>query len=193
MVKLDKIYTRGGDGGKTSLGGGERVAKNDLRVQSYGTVDEANAVIGLARLYTDGGTDAMLDRIQNDLFDLGADLCRPEAPKREGGEKEGGSALRITEAQVKRLEDEIDDMNADLEPLTSFILPGGTEAAAWLHLGRTVVRRSERLMCALAEDEAVNPEAIKYANRLSDHLFVLARALNDGGKKDVLWRPGQHR
>ena len=192
MVKLDKIYTRGGDGGKTSLGGGARVAKNDSRVQAYGTADEANAVIGLARLHVDagadGGADEMLGRIQNDLFDLGADLCRPE-----GSEKEGGSALRVTAAQVKRLEDEIDQMNAGLEPLTSFILPGGTEASAWLHLGRTVVRRCERLICALAEAEDVNPEAVKYANRLSDHLFVLARVLNDKGKKDVLWQPGAHR
>ncbi len=196
MVKLDKIYTRGGDGGETSLGGGGRVAKNDLRVQSYGTADEANAVIGLARLHVDGGADGdsdeMLGRIQNDLFDLGADLCRPEG----GGkakDKEGADRLRITEDQVKRLEDEIDQMNADLEPLTSFILPGGSEASAWLHLGRTVVRRCERLMCALAETETVNPEAVKYANRLSDHLFVLARTLNDRGKKDVLWQPGAHR
>ncbi len=196
MVKLDKIYTRGGDGGVTSLGGGGRVAKNDLRVRAYGTVDEANAVIGLARLHVDDdtspGADAMLGRIQNDLFDLGADLCRPE-----GDEKKGRGALRVTEAQVKRLEDEIDRMNAGLEPLTSFILPGGTEASAWLHLGRTVVRRCERLICALIEDgaeaEAINPETVKYANRLSDHLFVLARTLNDRGKKDVLCRPGQHR
>ncbi len=188
MVKLDKIYTRGGDGGETSLGGGGRVAKNDLRVQAYGTTDEANAVIGLARLHVDGDGDAMLGRIQNDLFDLGADLCRPE-----GSEKEGAEALRITAAQVKRLEDEIDEMNAGLEPLDSFILPGGTEAAAWLHLGRTVVRRAERLICALTETEDVNPEAVKYANRLSDHLFVLARLVNDQGKKDVLWQPGQHR
>ncbi len=188
MVKLDKIYTRGGDAGMTSLGGGERVAKNDLRVRAYGTTDEANAVIGLARLHVDGDADAMLGRIQNDLFDLGADLCRPE-------DKEGQEALRITEAQVKRLEDEIDAMNADLEPLTSFILPGGSEAAAWLHLGRTVVRRAERLICALTETEGenVNPEAIKYANRLSDHLFVLARVVNEQGKKDVLWQPGANR
>ncbi len=186
MVKLDKIYTRGGDGGETSLGGGGRVAKNDPRVQAYGTADEANAVIGLARLHVDGDADAMLGRIQNDLFDLGADLCRPE-------DKDGEEALRITQAQVKRLEDEIDQMNAGLEPLASFILPGGTEASAWLHLGRTVVRRSERLICALAATEDVNPEAVKYANRLSDHLFVLARTLNDRGKKDVLWQPGQHR
>ncbi len=192
MVKLDKIYTRGGDGGETSLGSGGRVAKNDLRVQAYGTADEANAVIGLARLHVDGGGDEMLGRIQNDLFDLGADLCRPEGGEK-AKDKEGAGALRITQAQVKRLEDEIDEMNADLEPLTSFILPGGSEASAWLHLGRTVVRRSERLICALAATEDVNPEAVKYANRLSDHLFVLARHLNDRGKKDVLWQPGAHR
>ena len=187
MVKLDKIYTRGGDKGQTSLGGGQRVGKNDVRVQAYGTADEANAIIGLARLNADDKVDAMLSRIQNDLFDLGADLCRPQ-----GSDKEGG-ALRITAVQVKRLEDEIDAMNEDLEPLDSFILPGGTDAAAWLHLGRTVVRRSERLMCELAENESVNPEAVKYANRLSDHLFVLARHVNDGGKKDVLWQPGANR
>jgi cob(I)alamin adenosyltransferase len=194
MVKLDKIYTRGGDGGKTSLGGGARVAKNDPRVQAYGTADEANAVIGLARLHVDAGADGaadeMLGRIQNDLFDLGADLCRPE--DKDGDSKSEG-ALRVTAAQVKRLEDEIDQMNAGLEPLTSFILPGGTEASAWLHLGRTVVRRCERLICALAATEDVNPEAVKYANRLSDHLFVLARVLNDQGQKDVLWQPGAHR
>ena len=196
MVKLDRIYTRGGDGGETSLGGGGRVAKNDLRVQAYGTADEANAVIGLARLHVDAGAgdgaDEMLGRIQNALFDLGAALCRPEDPEK-AKDKESAGALRITQAQVKRLEDEIDRMNADLEPLASFILPGGTEASAWLHLGRTVVRRCERLICALAETEDVNPETVKYANRLSDHLFVLARTLNDRGKKDVLWQPGQHR
>jgi cob(I)alamin adenosyltransferase len=187
MVKLDKIYTRGGDGGKTSLGGGKRVGKNDIRVQAYGTADEANAIIGLARLYTDKEVDAMLGRIQNDLFDLGADLCRPQDGK---GQDE---SLRMTEDQVTRLEAEIDAINADLEPLTSFILPGGNEAAAWLHLSRTVVRRCERLICALAETEAVNPMTIQYANRLSDHLFVLARHLNNGGQNDVLWQPGAHR
>ena len=188
MVKLDKIYTRGGDKGETSLGSGRRVPKRHIRVAAYGTADEANAVIGLARLNTEGETDAMLARIQNDLFDLGADLCRPE-----GSEKEGTEGLRISDLQVKRLEDEIDAMNEDLEPLTSFILPGGTEPAAWLHLARTVMRRAERLMCELAENESVNPEAVKYANRLSDHLFVLARHVNDGGKKDVLWQPGANR
>ena len=187
MVKLDKIYTRGGDGGETSLGGGARVAKHDIRVRAYGTADEANAVIGLARQHTEGDADAMLARIQNDLFDLGADLCRPE----DGGDE--GDGLRITPTQVKRLEDEIDRMNAELGPLTSFILPGGTEAGAWLHLARTVVRRSERLMCELAETETVNGEAVKYVNRLSDHLFQLARMVNDRGKKDVLWEPGANR
>ncbi len=187
MVKLDKIYTRGGDKGETSLGGGSRVAKHSLRVRAYGTCDEANAVIGLARNHTKGDADKMLARIQNDLFDLGADLCRPE-----GSDKAEG-ALRITGAQVKRLEDEIDAMNAALEPLESFILPGGTEAAAWLHLGRTVVRRAERLICELAETEDVNEETIKYVNRLSDHLFQLARMVNDKGKKDILWEPGANR
>lgn len=187
MVKLDKIYTRGGDKGQTSLGGGQRVGKNDVRVQAYGTADEANAIIGLARLNADDKVDAMLSRIQNDLFDLGADLCRPQD---EGG---NDSSLRISEDQVARLEAEIDELNADLEPLTSFILPGGNEIAAWLHMARTVVRRGERLICALAETEAVNPMAIQYANRLSDHLFVLARHVNDGGQNDVLWVPGAHR
>ena len=187
MVKLDKIYTRGGDGGETSLGGGNRVAKHDIRVAAYGTVDEANAVIGLARQHTEGDADDMLARIQNDLFDLGADLCRPG-----GGEKDA-DMLRITAQQVKRLEDEIDAMNEDLEPLESFILPGGSPAGAWLHLGRTVVRRAERLITELAETEGVNAEAVKYANRLSDHLFQLARTVNDHGRKDVLWEPGAHR
>ncbi|HEX9703545.1 MAG TPA: cob(I)yrinic acid a,c-diamide adenosyltransferase [Rhodospirillales bacterium] len=187
MVKLDKIYTRGGDKGKTSLGGGDRVAKHDPRVAAYGTADEANAVIGLARLATQGDADDMLARIQNDLFDLGADLCTPQAKEKAGG------ALRVTAGQVKRLEDEIDRMNAELKPLTSFVLPGGGEASAWLHLARTVVRRCERLITELAEREPVNAEAIKYVNRLSDHLFVLARHLNDRGEKDVLWRPGANR
>jgi cob(I)alamin adenosyltransferase len=187
LVKLTKIYTRGGDGGETSLGGGERVAKHALRVAAFGTSDEANGVVGLVRLHTDGDEDAMLGRIQNDLFDLGADLCRPE----DG--RGGDGALRITADQVTRLEHEIDAMNAELEPLASFVLPGGTAAAAYLHLARTVVRRAERLMTELAETEAVNPDAIKYANRLSDHLFVLARRLNGNGAEDVLWVPGANR
>ncbi len=184
MVKLDKIYTRGGDKGETSLGDGKRVAKHDLRVAAYGTADEANAVIGLARLHTTGDDDAMLARIQNDLFDLGADLCTPEDGRKAAG------ALRITPEQVKRLEDEIDVMNAELAPLTSFILPGGSPAGAHLHLARTVIRRCERLMTELAGVEEINPEAVKYANRLSDHFFVMSRWLNDKGASDVLWAPG---
>jgi cob(I)alamin adenosyltransferase len=184
MVKLTRIYTRGGDKGKTSLGDGTRVAKQSLRVEAYGTVDEANAALGLARLHTVGDDDAMLARIQNDLFDLGADLCTPEDGRRAAG------ALRIVAAQVKRLETEIDRMNAALAPLSSFVLPGGSPAAAYLHLARTVTRRAERLTCALAATEPVNPEAIKYLNRLSDHLFVFSRRLNGNGASDVLWRPG---
>ena len=189
MVKLTRIYTRGGDRGETSLGNGARVPKHDLRVAAYGTVDEANAVIGLARLHTgdDAEADSMLSRIQNDLFDLGADLCTPEeeAPKYP--------PLRVLDAQVDRLEREIDAMNKALAPLGSFILPGGSPAAAHLHLARTVVRRAERLMTELALHEAVNPAAIKYANRLSDHLFVLSRRLNGNGASDVLWVPGGNR
>ena len=184
MVKLTRIYTKGGDKGLTSLGTGKRVSKHDPRVDAYGQVDEANAAIGLARLHTKGAADAMLARIQNDLFDLGADLCRPEA-------KEGD--LRIVESQVIRLEREIDKMNAALQPLLSFVLPGGVPAAAYLHLARTVTRRAERAMTALAEASPINPEAIKYINRLSDHLFVLSRYLNGKGKRDVLWQPGANR
>lgn len=185
MVKLDKIYTRGGDAGQTSLGDGSRVSKHGSRVAAYGTVDEANAVIGLVRLHTDGEADAVLARIQNDLFDLGADLCVPVA---EGAKPR----LRVSEAQVERLENEIDTFNAQLEPLTSFILPGGSPAAAHLHLARTVVRRAERLTSALAEHEAIAPASLAYLNRLSDHLFVLARHLNDNGAADVLWKPGEN-
>jgi len=184
MVKLDKIYTRGGDKGETSLGDGRRVAKHDTRVAAYGTADETNAILGLARLHTSGDDDATLARIQNDLFDLGADLCTPHDGRRASG------ALRVTAEQVKRLEDEIDAMNAELAPLTSFILPGGLPAAAHLHHARTVIRRAERLMTELAATDEVNPEAVKYANRLSDHLFVMARWLNDKGATDVLWTPG---
>lgn len=184
MVRLTRIYTRGGDKGETSLGDGARVPKHDLRVAAYGTVDEANAAVGLARLHAAGDVDAMLGRIQNDLFDLGADLCRPESAE---------GALRIAASQVTRLEQEIDRMNAELKPLDSFILPGGTPAAAHLHLARTVVRRAERLMTRLAARDAINPQAIAYINRLSDHLFVLARHLNDNGAQDVLWKPGQNR
>ena len=187
MVRLTQIYTRGGDGGETSLGDGTLVPKSSLRVAAYGTVDEANAAIGIARLHADVAADAMLDRIQNDLFDLGADLCTPEDGRRAAG------ALRITAPQVERLEREIDAMNAMLRPLDSFILPGGTPAAAYLHLARTITRRAERLVSELAAGEPVNPEALKYLNRLSDHLFVLGRRVNDRGTRDVLWRPGANR
>ncbi len=185
MVKLNKIYTRTGDAGDTGLVSGPRRAKHDLRVEAYGAVDEANAVLGMARLEADSVIDAALARIQNDLFDLGADLATPGQP--------GDGALRIMAAQVERLEREIDDVNQHLAPLTSFILPGGTRLAAQLHLARTVVRRAERRMTALAAGEPVNPEAIKYVNRLSDLLFVLARHCNGDGAKDVLWVPGANR
>ena len=187
MVRLTRIYTRGGDAGETSLGDGARVPKHALRVAAYGTVDEANAAIGIARLHTDPAADEMLGRIQNDLFDLGADLCTPEGGRRSAG------ALRIAAAQVERLEREIDAMNVTLRPVDSFILPGGTPAATYLHFARTVTRRAERLVSELARIERVNPEALKYLNRLSDHLFVLGRRLNDGGARDVLWRPGANR
>jgi cob(I)alamin adenosyltransferase len=187
MVTLTKIYTKGGDRGQTSLGDGARVPKHDQRVTAYGTVDEANAVIGLARLHTEALADAMLARIQNDLFDLGADLCRPGADPAEP------EVLRIQPQQVQRLEDEIDALNPGLKPLNSFVLPGGRPAAAFLHQARTVVRRAERLTVQLAEREPVSPVAIRYLNRLSDHLFVLARHLNDKGAADVLWVPGAHR
>jgi len=186
MVKLTRIYTRGGDKGETSLGDGSRVKKHALRVSAFGTVDEANAAIGLARLHTKGKADAMLARIQNDLFDLGADLCRPESAKKT-------AAQSIGDSLVKRLEAEIDGINAELAPLTSFILPGGSPASAYLHFARTVVRRAERLMVELGTAEAVNPVAVRYVNRLSDHLFVLARYLNKKGKADVLWRPNANR
>jgi cob(I)alamin adenosyltransferase len=188
MVQLTRIYTKGGDKGTTSLGSGKRVAKHDLRVAAYGTVDEANATIGLVRLHASDrpDVDAMLGRIQNDLFDLGADLCTPDDPA-------DYPPLRIVEGQVERLEQEIDALNAELAPLNSFILPGGTAAAAYLHLARTVARRAEREITALAAVETVNPRAIKYINRLSDHLFVLSRHVNDRGAKDVLWVPGKNR
>ncbi|MGE5545837.1 MAG: cob(I)yrinic acid a,c-diamide adenosyltransferase [Solirubrobacterales bacterium] len=188
MVRLTRIYTKTGDKGQTSLGDGKRVAKHALRVEAYGTVDEANAVVGVARLHADADADAMLARIQNDLFDLGADLCTPAAD-----DEQPGSRLRVAPEQVTRLEAEIDTMNAELAPLNSFILPGGTPAGAHLHVARTVVRRAERLITALAEHESVNPQAIAYANRLSDHLFVLARWVNSRGASDVLWVPGANR
>jgi cob(I)alamin adenosyltransferase len=192
MVRLTRIYTKGGDKGETSLGDGSRVAKQSLRVEAYGTVDEANAAIGLARLHADGEADAMLARIQNDLFDLGADLCTPEDGRRASVDRRGG-ALRVAAAQTRRLEREIDAMNRALQPLDSFILPGGTAAAAHLHLARTVTRRAERLVCALAATAKLNPEAVRYLNRLSDHLFVLGRRVNDNGARDVLWQPGMTR
>ena len=183
MVKLNKIYTRTGDAGETSLVNGARVSKHSRRPAAFGEVDEVNSVIGLARLHSTTESDEMLARIQNDLFDLGADLATPETDK---------PALRITTAQVTRLEQEIDAMNTELNPLTSFILPGGSEIAAWLHLGRTVARRAERRMTELAIEEPVNEAAMQYINRLSDHLFVLSRRVNNNGATDVLWVPGDN-
>lgn len=185
MVRLNRIYTRTGDDGTTGLVDGSRLPKHALRIAAYGTVDEANAIIGIVRLHTDGDTDAALGRIQNDLFDLGADLATPDL-HREG-------ALRVTPLQVERLEQEIDAMNAQLAPLTSFVLPGGTVAAAHLHVARTVVRRAERLATQAAEEAQIHPVALQYLNRLSDHLFVMARYLNDKGMGDVLWVPGANR
>jgi cob(I)alamin adenosyltransferase len=187
MVVLSKIYTRTGDAGETSLGNGARVAKHALRVQAYGTVDETNATIGLARLHASGEMDAALARVSNDLFDLGADLCRPDMDRDAEAEY---PPLRILAAQVARLEAEIDAMNARLQPLRSFILPGGTPLAAHLHLCRTVCRRAERLAVELATVEPINPEAVKYLNRLSDWFFVAGRIANDEGARDVLWVPG---
>jgi cob(I)alamin adenosyltransferase len=195
MVQLTRIYTGGGDTGQTSLGDGSRVAKHDLRVAAYGTVDEANAVLGIARAEiarTDPSealarADAILSRVQNDLFDVGADLCTPE----EG--RKGDGALRITAEQAARLETEIDTINEGLDALTSFILPGGTMVAAHLHHARTVARRAERMVTELSASETVNPDAIVYLNRLSDLLFVMARDANNGGVDDVLWVPGANR
>ena len=187
MVRLTRIYTRGGDAGETSLGDGARLSKSSTRVAAFGTVDEANSAVGIARLHATGDADAMLGRIQNDLFDLGADLCTPEE------ENPKYPPLRISDRQVERLEHEIDAMNEKLAPLDSFILPGGSPAAAYLHLARTVARRAERLIVELAATEPVNPAAVRYANRLSDHLFVLSRHLNEDGRRDVLWVPGSNR
>ena len=184
MVKLDKIYTGGGDKGLTSLGDGRRVSKSSLRIQAQGDVDETNAAIGLARCHVrSAGSNDILARVQNDLFDLGADICRPDT---------GGAGLRIVAAQVIRLEGEIDSVNADLLPLSSFVLRGGSNFAAALHFACTVCRRAERSVCAVADVEEVNPQVLKYLNRLSDLLFVLAREANDGGQSDVLWEPGRH-
>jgi cob(I)alamin adenosyltransferase len=191
MVVLSKIYTRTGDDGTTALGSGRRVAKYDLRVECYGTLDETNAAIGLARLHTrsEPALDAMLARIQNDLFDLGAELCYPDESKDARGR------LSVSDAQVERLESEIDALNRELQPLRSFVLPGGTHAASFLHLARTISRRAERLMVALAArpNEPVGGSALRYINRLSDFLFVAARYANDKGQSDVLWVPGQNR
>ena len=191
MVVLSKIYTRTGDDGTTALGSGRRVSKFDLRVECYGTLDETNAAIGLARLHTrsDPALDAMLARIQNDLFDLGAELCYPDESKDARGR------LAVSDAQVERLESEIDALNRELQPLRSFVLPGGTPAASFLHLARTISRRAERLMVALAArpNEPVGGSALRYINRLSDFLFVVARYANDKGQSDVLWVPGQNR
>jgi cob(I)alamin adenosyltransferase len=189
MVVLNRIYTRTGDDGTTALGNGERRKKYDLRIAAYGTLDELNAVIGLARVHLDGeALDGLLGRIQNDLFDVEADLCLAQKGP-------GGARLTVTDAQVEWLEQEIDALNAGLAPLRSFILPGGRPAAAWLHLARTVCRRAERLMVELADrsSEGVTAAALKYVNRLSDLLFVAGRSANDNGACDVLWQPGQNR
>lgn len=186
MVKLNKIYTRTGDGGDTGLIDGSRRPKHDLRFEAIGDVDEANAAIGMARIYTKGAHDESLRRIQHDLFDLGADLALPYTENED-------VKLRIVDSQVSRLEQEIDALNEHISPLNSFILPGGNSAAACLHLARTIVRRAERMACALAEKERVNMAAVRYLNRLSDFLFVLARAVNDNGKNDILWEPGVNR
>ena len=193
MVVLNKIYTRTGDAGTTALGSGERVPKHALRIAAYGTVDETNAALGVARVqlgHGHAGVDAKLARVQNDLFDLGADLCVPDR-----GEKLPYEPLRMTSGQVDRLEAEIDEMNAELKPLRSFVLPGGSPAAAALHVARTVCRRAERLIVELAAEpsEPVSEAALKYVNRLSDFLFVASRYVNDRGKSDVLWVPGQNR
>ena len=189
MVRLDKIVTKAGDGGKTRLATGEPVSKASMRVAAYGAVDEANSAIGVARLYTtaDPTLDPMLDRIQNDLFDLGADLATPDSPDLKF------EALRIQRSQVERLEGEIGALLADVTELTSFILPGGTPTAAHLHVARAAMRRAEREIVALADVEPVSPEAVKYANRLSDLLFVAARWANDRGRADLLWKPGSTR
>jgi cob(I)alamin adenosyltransferase len=193
MVVLNRIYTRSGDDGTTALGTGERRKKYDLRIEAYGTLDEVNAVIGVARphMAVDPALDAVLSRIQNDLFDVEADLCMPS----EAGKGPGGARLTVTDAQVTWLEGEIDRLNAELAPLKSFILPGGSPGAAYLHLARTVCRRAERIMVALADKpgESVTAAALKYVNRLSDFLFVAGRRMNDRGAADVLWVPGQNR
>jgi cob(I)alamin adenosyltransferase len=189
MVRLDKIVTKAGDGGKTRLATGEPVSKASPRVEAYGAVDETNSAVGLARLHTtaDPVLDPILDRVQNDLFDLGADLATPDSPDLKF------EPLRIQESQVLRLEAEVDALNEKLSPLTSFVLPGGTPAAAHLHLARAIARRAERAIVALAAVEPVSAEAIKFANRLSDLLFIAARYANDHGRGDLLWKPGANR
>jgi cob(I)alamin adenosyltransferase len=193
MVVLNRIYTRTGDDGTTALGTGERRKKYDLRVAAYGTLDEVNATIGVARLHAaeDRDLDAALARIQNDLFDVEADICMPS----EKGKGPGGARLAVSPAQVAWIEGEIDRLNAELAPLKTFILPGGSAAAAYLHLARTVCRRAERLMVKLSDQpgESVTPEALQYINRLSDYLFVVSRFMNHKGASDVLWRPGENR
>lgn len=193
MVVLNKIYTRTGDDGTTALGSGKRIRKDSARVAAYGTIDETNAAIGMARVHiaeSHPELDAMLAKIQNDLFDLGAELSVPAT-----GEEQKTPRLEITAAQVKRLENEIDRLNAELQPLRSFVLPGGTPGAAALHMARTICRRAERLMVSLAADpnETVSPVALQYVNRLSDLLFVASRYVNDRGRSDILWVPGQNR
>jgi cob(I)alamin adenosyltransferase len=196
MVRLDRITTRGGDRGETSLGDGTRVRKDALRIEAIGRVDETNAAIGLLRIVTAAGApgsdlaeaDAMLDRIQHDLFDLGADLCMPVEPGEDPARR-----LRIVASQLERLEAEVAAMNADLPALRSFVLPGGSPASAWAHHARTLARAAERAVVALAAAEPVNPDAVRYLNRLSDHLFVLGRWLNGRGASEVLWRPGANR
>lgn len=190
MVVLNRIYTRTGDEGETALGNGARVAKHSTRVTAYGTVDELNATLGLARLQSAGTMDAALAMVQNDLFDLGADLCTPDI---ENDATAKYPRLRMIATQVTRLETEIDAMNEQLEPLRSFILPGGSALAAYLHLCRTVCRRAERKVVELASMETINPDAVKYLNRLSDWFFVAGRIANDGGRADVLWVPGANR
>jgi cob(I)alamin adenosyltransferase len=192
MVRLSKIYTKTGDSGETGLGDNSRISKASLRITAIGAVDETNAAIGIARLDAEGDADRMLARIQNDLFDLGADLCAPEDGRKAPSSGERGR-LRMSEPQVERLEREIDAMNERLEPLKSFVLPGGTALAAHLHLARTIARRAETAMVALAEREKLNDAAMRYINRLSDHLFVMARTANKDGMGDVLWIPGENR
>lgn len=190
MVVLNKIYTRTGDKGETALGNGDRIAKFDTRVEAYGTVDETNSIVGIARLHASGTMAEQLERIQNDLFDLGADLCRPESEKDAEAEY---PPLRMLDTQVERLEAEIDEMNQNIPPLRSFILPGGSTLSAHLHHCRTVSRRAERFAVALASTESINPAAVKYLNRLSDWFFVAARSANNNGESDVLWVPGANR